>query len=115
MTITEPTFDESIATIEALLDAATPERWEWARYTGDSLRDAQRILTEAAAFAPDNHTVWGVIATETGSGKEKIVAFTGNGPTSEANARLLASAPDAIRWLLAQVSRPRPAAQEQAR
>ena len=61
--------------------------------------DAQAILAASAAYAPDRHIIWGVIAPDE-AGEQRVIAYTGNGPTSEANARFLASAPDMVRWLV---------------
>lgn len=96
------TIDDGIAEIERLLSASTPERWEWAKYESDSLQAAQELLAKSAAHAPESHTLWGVTSLDN-AGQERVVAFTGNGPTSEENARFLANAPDAIRWLIAQL------------
>lgn len=100
-----------LAALEALAEAATPTDWHAATPADDCPeRTAAEYLAKTCAN-PDRHpthlhAVW-VPELSEGDGKPNlIIAFTGDGPTSQANAAYIAAAhPGTVLWLIREVKR----------
>ena len=93
-----------IAAIRAALKKATQQEWEWAFYSKPDGSDIKTVedVAETLAFQARQGTgtiLWGVGI----KGHDLIVASTGNGPTSEANAALISAAPAWLRELCDEV------------
>lgn len=91
--------------IRARLAAATPGPW------GVCFDDTQPTVEALAAelgksLAHGGLKLWGVVVPSPGEATEwKYPAITGNGPTSEANARFIAAAPGDVAYLVSLVER----------
>lgn len=92
--------------IEARLKAATPGPWQHKPAIGD-VEVLVKYIRDAAEAAPGSTTfsVVGKASESLSMEGHIIVSITGNGPTSEANADLIAWAPCAIGMLLGIVRR----------
>jgi hypothetical protein len=76
---------------------ATPGPWEFAEYTkpdGSPIKTVEDVAeaTSHSALKGGLAELWGGSAVV--DGEEVTVFYTGNGPTSQANAHLIAAAPD---------------------
>lgn len=83
-----------IAEVDALLAAATPGPWHAAippEDAGTRSDYVRETFTDPDGPASGCHTVW--IPSTRRDGKIVIVGYTGDGPTSERNAALIARAP----------------------
>jgi hypothetical protein len=109
MPFSENDFDE----LEALARAASQEPWQWGHSATETHEDAIKWATEtiAASDATDLHMVY--YGNPEIEGDTRVVAYTGNGPTSEANARYLQAAQPA--HVLAMLEMLRGARREHAR
>lgn len=83
---------------------ATQEPWQWGHSGTGSHEEAIQYVTEVIGKS-DQTDLWMVfIGDPTVEGDTKIVAYTGNGLTSEANARYLANlSPENVRTLILQI------------
>jgi len=72
---------------KAMLDAATAGEWEHGIAPGDK---ADYLVGALTGLDPDLHVVFQQIEPD----RHIVMAVTGDGPTSKANARLIAAAPD---------------------
>lgn len=77
---------DDLKRLEALISAASPAPVEWGAITGKTIEqhveDFRSSLSWDTAVGTDLHGVYL-------SGSETVVCHTGNGPHSEANARLI--------------------------
>lgn len=107
---------EDLDRLEELARAATQEPWQWGHSGTETAEDAiqyAREVVEKTYLATDRTDLWIVYVgnpdVENGT---RIVAYTGNGLTSEANSRyLVAVQPRVVLDLIEQLRR----AREQAR
>ena|ERR1051325_4071015 len=89
-----------------LANAATQEPWALGHSGTQTHEEAIAYITEVLTKS-DATDLWMVfVGNPTIEGDTKIVAYTGNGPTSEANARYLANlSPENLRTLVLQIWR----------
>lgn len=87
-----------------LANAATQEPWQLGHSGTETLEAAVAYITDALTKS-DQPDLWMVfVGNAEVEGNTKIVAYTGNGPTSEANARFLANlSPENLRTLVMQI------------
>lgn len=108
-----------MATIKEMLDETTPGQWDWSNFSKadgspiESVEDVAETLAVSARKGPGAY-LKGVSAKDDLG--DLVVCYTGNGPRAEANSKLLAHAPDAIRYLMGIISRllPTPAPNREA-
>ena len=82
--------DEDLAGLADRARAATQEPWQWGHSATTTLEEAVQYMTDTLARhdAPDIHMVF--VGDPNAEGATRVVAYTGNGPTNEANAAYLA-------------------------
>jgi hypothetical protein len=99
----DPGTKEAMEAIRELMAVISPGKWDWSRHNREdnkppeSIEDIVEILAQSARLGKGLE-LHGVIGKE--GAEDIMVCYTGNGPHSAANARFLANAPEAIRWLL---------------
>lgn len=87
-----------------LANAATQEPWALGHSGTDTHEAAIAYVTDVLTKS-DQADLWMVFIGNPGiEGDTRVVAYTGNGPTSEANARYLANlSPENLRTLVVQI------------
>jgi hypothetical protein len=89
--------------VEQLARAATQDSWWWAKFEGENHEDMVQFV--ATGLAGSDSTRLNVIAVGTeGQPDYRMVAYTGNGPTSAANSEyVMAVQPRSLLTLIAYV------------
>jgi RNase P subunit RPR2 len=92
---------ETLARLEALEAKASPDNWYWHTWQANTREELIATVTQAVSNTPDPHGPesysYVYICDE---GVNKFTAFSGNGPTSAANAELIAEMRNALPRLL---------------
>jgi hypothetical protein len=104
--------DEQLDEMARLARAATQEPWQWGHSGTETLEDAVQYATEQIEktyLLTDRTDLWMAFHGDPNvEGGTKIIAFTGNGLTSEANAAyLMAAQPQNLIVLIDELRRAR--------
>ena len=108
--------EQELKQIEQITNAATPEPWDWAYREFDTPEEAREWLGKMLDYNSANLFINGAAHMEDGSHAppvlEDVWAFvmpmiSGNGPTSEANAKFCCMARSAVPLLISEVKQQR--------
>lgn len=80
-------FAENLAFLGDILSTSTPAPWQWGISPTNTLEEAVAYFRDAMAHHESGQ--FHLVFHETPNGETKLIAITGNGPTSPANARLI--------------------------
>ena len=98
--------DAMLEELTLITEAATQDEWKWGHTGTETLEAACAWMTETIGKR-DNPDLWMAFCGDP-DGETITTAFTGNGPTSEANARyLVAAQPINVYRLITEIKRGR--------
>ncbi len=96
--------DAVLDELTELAQAATNQRWQWGHSATTTLEEATAYVADQLAKSDQSDIQMIFVGDPAIPGDTRVVAITGNGPTSEANARYItALSPDVMLSLVREV------------